>query len=462
MYNPRRHAHSPMSTEVPPGEVLHGWKEIAAHIGKSVRAAQRWERELGLPVRRLKTAAGQVVFARREELAAWQSANELLPAPRSRPDALAFNSKTILTYLGRVRFSLAAGLAVVALPVAAMFWLGRTIPGDPAGYRLVGSVLEAVDASGDVRWRYQFPAPLAGLPVQPSRPRLTRRVFSIDMDNDGTQEIIAVLSSGNEHVRRSDAVYCFDAKGQVRWTFEPKRPLQFKSRTYPGPFVIKDVAIIDRPDRPRLWLAIDDWNWWPGAVVELDSAGRDRLVFVQSGQVMALVPWRRGTDLRLIAAGVNNEYAAAALAVLDPDQAAASPQTPNSPYACVGCPAATPVYYILLPSTDLSRAEGMPYTQAEELDISNGEIQVSTKESSHGNAAVQYRFDWEFRVVSRELDDGFRISHERYSIEHRLLHVTGDCPELRSRELRIWRSENGWGSATTPAPAMPSPRMSAR
>lgn len=33
-------------------EILCGWKEIAHHLGKGVRIVQRYERELGLPIRR--------------------------------------------------------------------------------------------------------------------------------------------------------------------------------------------------------------------------------------------------------------------------------------------------------------------------------------------------------------------------------------------------------------------------
>lgn len=34
------------------GQVLTSWKEIAAYLGKGVRTVQRWEAEMGLPVRR--------------------------------------------------------------------------------------------------------------------------------------------------------------------------------------------------------------------------------------------------------------------------------------------------------------------------------------------------------------------------------------------------------------------------
>jgi hypothetical protein len=39
---------------------LSSWKEIAHHLGVNVRTAQKWERERGLPVRRLAGARSRV------------------------------------------------------------------------------------------------------------------------------------------------------------------------------------------------------------------------------------------------------------------------------------------------------------------------------------------------------------------------------------------------------------------
>jgi len=41
-----------ISSETRNSEVLTSWKEIASYIGRGVRTVQRWERQLGLPVRR--------------------------------------------------------------------------------------------------------------------------------------------------------------------------------------------------------------------------------------------------------------------------------------------------------------------------------------------------------------------------------------------------------------------------
>ena len=53
------------------GQMLRSWKEIARHMGASVRTVQRWESELHLPVRRIEAKRGAVVFAFPAELDSW-------------------------------------------------------------------------------------------------------------------------------------------------------------------------------------------------------------------------------------------------------------------------------------------------------------------------------------------------------------------------------------------------------
>lgn len=69
--------------------VLTSWKEIASHLGKGVRTVQRWERGLGLPVRRPNAAQKHVVIAFPEELDNWLR-SRLSPrsqAPKQRSNA---------------------------------------------------------------------------------------------------------------------------------------------------------------------------------------------------------------------------------------------------------------------------------------------------------------------------------------------------------------------------------------
>jgi hypothetical protein len=52
-------------------QLLNSWKEIAAYLGRGVRTAQRWERDLRLPVRRPRGKDRSAVIAFTNELDCW-------------------------------------------------------------------------------------------------------------------------------------------------------------------------------------------------------------------------------------------------------------------------------------------------------------------------------------------------------------------------------------------------------
>ena len=63
-------------------EVLNSWKEIARYLNRGIRTVQRWERELNLPVRRLRTGRSPVL-AERSALDLWVK-NSQPGKPRSK------------------------------------------------------------------------------------------------------------------------------------------------------------------------------------------------------------------------------------------------------------------------------------------------------------------------------------------------------------------------------------------
>jgi hypothetical protein len=65
--------------EVNAPKILNSWKEIASYLGRGVRTVQRWEANLGLPVRRPNQHMRSAVIAISDELDAWvRSAPKLL------------------------------------------------------------------------------------------------------------------------------------------------------------------------------------------------------------------------------------------------------------------------------------------------------------------------------------------------------------------------------------------------
>lgn len=53
------------------GDHLDSWKEIAAHLKRTVRTVQRWETSEGLPVHRHTHLKGSTVYAFKTEIDVW-------------------------------------------------------------------------------------------------------------------------------------------------------------------------------------------------------------------------------------------------------------------------------------------------------------------------------------------------------------------------------------------------------
>ena len=68
---------TPLSVRARPSDVLHGWKEIARYIQRDVRTVERWEKQRGLPVRRVPGQGRAAVYARVAELEAWLESRPL-------------------------------------------------------------------------------------------------------------------------------------------------------------------------------------------------------------------------------------------------------------------------------------------------------------------------------------------------------------------------------------------------
>jgi TolB-like protein len=80
-----------MSSRVPydPCRVAHhdddrldSWKEIASHLGRSVRTVRRWEAHEELPVHRQAHRSRATVYGYRSEIDAWQRKRDVEPAPK--------------------------------------------------------------------------------------------------------------------------------------------------------------------------------------------------------------------------------------------------------------------------------------------------------------------------------------------------------------------------------------------
>jgi hypothetical protein len=74
-------------------DVLNSWKEVATYLGRGIRTVQRWERELGLPVRRPRGKSRSPVIAFRPELDHWLQNAPMAERPSSRENQAAETSQ---------------------------------------------------------------------------------------------------------------------------------------------------------------------------------------------------------------------------------------------------------------------------------------------------------------------------------------------------------------------------------
>ncbi len=79
--------------------VLNSWKEIAQYLGRGVRTVQRWEGELGLPVRRPRNRLRSPVIAIPGELDLWlrQGGDQAGKHVRTSHEALLKNTTLLVT-----------------------------------------------------------------------------------------------------------------------------------------------------------------------------------------------------------------------------------------------------------------------------------------------------------------------------------------------------------------------------
>jgi hypothetical protein len=75
--------------------LLSDWKQIARYLGKGVRTVQRWERDLGLPVRRTHKGPKSGVVAFVAEIDVWVKTRQF------RGQKLAFNESERVAILLR-------------------------------------------------------------------------------------------------------------------------------------------------------------------------------------------------------------------------------------------------------------------------------------------------------------------------------------------------------------------------
>ena len=439
------------------GDRLDGWKAIADCLARDERTVQRWAKTRGLPVHRLPGGRGASVFAYRRELAEWLEGGlqqiGTVPAPVtevSAADVNAIEAELSPATRSRWRLALVAGIVIVGAVAITGIALHRYRVTAPDLVEVVANAIVA-HAEGRVLWRYALPR-LPETPLDASWHSADHNPsLLMDFTGDGQPEVfvsLRLLRADGQFLRSE--FLCFSAGGNLLWRYVPELSFTFGEKTFEGPWRIAGWTATDVPTGPRVWLTVIHRVWWPAFVVTIDPAGQATIRFAHPGHIYALAHVTNETGSYVVAAGVNNEYASAMLAVLDERGPAAVPPSSNRSYTCQSCPEGQPVRYLLFPRSELNSLLGRPYNLAYEAAVTHDQMEVSVEEATQPNRLrAIYRLSHAFVPDDIALGDSYWEAHRALERDKRLDHSADLCPTRHEGvKVRIWEPERGWAEKT--------------
>lgn len=285
---------------------LFGWKEIARFLGVTVRAAQIWEKERGLPVHRMPGEARPRVYANTDDLEAWLAEGDIVKASETSEPGAANEPSVEKPVPGRWRRSIRFGVPLAsALVVSSALLIALwSAPPRLARCAIVGDVLRAEDERGEIVWQKAFPG-LA--PRSEPRPEYPACVVA-DVEVDGRPEVVLQF----QHVPRlaeNGRLVLFGEEGEVRWQYSYGRAFEYGDRLLPALFAGRIVRLVNVGGRPMILSVAVHQPRFPSEIALVDpEAGQPVERYFHPGHVYTLLLRDVDADGRdeLLFGAVNN------------------------------------------------------------------------------------------------------------------------------------------------------------
>lgn len=421
-----------------PSRELASWKEIADYLAVTVRTAQNWEPERGLPVHRVPGGRGRV-YALTAELDAWKEAGSDRP-PR--------NGATV-SGVGKTR-KLLLVLAVLLVVACAVAFILTRRPGTPALWRVERNTLIVSDDGGRELWRKSFAENLITEQYNHSVLQGRNKVWFGDVNDDGKAETLFTIVHSTEGAE-AGVLVCLSNQGLEEWRFTPGRRVHTATEYFSSHYRIMRVAVAPLVHQYPKAILVVSYNYpdYPTQVALLSPRGDLLREYWHSGDLggdFGSCEWLRIADLNrdgkneIYLGGVNNAYKQATLVVLDPETMGGASVEENPAYQLQGFAPGKEIGRVLFPRSCINRIKH-EYNGVIDLYSDGGSLSVSVMEEMTPPAsALFYDLDAALRLRSFRTSDSFRSRHLQLFNAKELDHQWSTNEEAEMHHIRVFCS----------------------
>jgi hypothetical protein len=445
-----------MTAELGGARRLDSWKAIAGYLNRDERTVRRWERELGLPVRRVPGGQGRSVFAYVNEVEEWLRGRSLEPDADSPAHTLP-NVTSAAEGLAAIRPARSRrsywlpliGTAVVVLVATIAWTYGRRGPGVPARVRTTTTGVTAFDRQGSVQWMYPF-SPEYGWAIAAIDASEPSRIFS--GEHPGVYVATSFRARRSNEQAESGSIIEFSPGGKVQRTFSPDDTVSIGGTTYRPPWAITSFAIDESSGRRLIAVAAHHYVWNPGIVTILNDRFERAGTFVNDGWIEG-VRWLAPN--RLLVAGFSNAHDGGMAALLDPTAPGGingqGPEAPGSPRFCTSCAAGAALKMVILPRSELNRLTRSPFNRVHVQVLGDRiflrSIEVPATDPLPAADAI-YEFTPNLDLVSAVFSDEYLS--QRRTIRAAAGPSAARSAEVKPPSIQKWEPATGWTTIRVP------------
>jgi hypothetical protein len=423
----------------PSPDRLDSWKAIAEYLQRDVATVRRWEKTLGLPIRRVPGGPGRSVFAYASEIDAWLKATPQSSGAAQPGGAPAAVASTERTTQARSAWRWALPLCAGIVGVTGIVLLGRPSAAVEAPARVVvePAAVIGLDHAGGERWRHRFESDVRAVVDR-------QNAVVLNGEAPGVLAAAAYYLGAADKVMTGGELLWLTPRGQLSRRFSFDDGFVFRASSYSAPWVLTDFSVDESKGSRRIAVAAHHLHWWPSVLTILDERWQRRGTFVNAGWI-DWVNWLPSD--RLVIAGFSNAKDAGMVALLDARAMdGQSPADAGSDYHCAACGPASPLRYVVLPRSEVNRVSASRFNHAI-LERSSDRTIVRTIEMPLATDAADavYEFTPSLDLVRASFSDRYWEMHASLERQGKLTHTRAQCPDRDGpREVEMWEPRTGW------------------